>query len=279
MTDQPDPAEPAPRDLPFAVDLRRLHLAVGWIAFGLPVSLVAVSQLPTVCFHDSISQFYFSPVGGDILVGALSFIGLLLVGLYSFDAVGCAGARRWTWKDILAMRVAGIAALLVAFVPTTGTGCSRTGTEGARAFLTGTNDPSFDFWAVLLGRAEATGFPLDTVHYSAAGVMFLILAYVVLRVFTRVNSEAAERDGNRKGLRNACYLVLGRVILGVVAVLAVEMGLESVAPDLLGFWNRLNLTFVFEAAGLFAFGLAWMIKGRVLPVFEDAAARAQPRAA
>ncbi len=279
MTDQSAPAEPAPRDLPFTVDLRRIHLAVGWIAFGLPLSLIAVSQLPTVCFHDSISHFYFSPVGGDILVGALSFIGLLLVGLYSFDAVGCAGARRWTWKDILAIRVAGIAALLVAFVPTAGTGCARAEAEGARAFLTGTNGPSFDFWAVLLGREEATGLPIDTVHYGAAGVMFLILAYVVLRVFTRVNSEAAERDGNRKGLRNACYRVLGRVILGVVAVLGIKMAVGAVAPDFLRFWNRLNLTFVLEAAGLFAFGLAWMIKGRVLPVFEDAAARAQPRAA
>ena len=281
MTDQSDPAQPplAPRDLPFKVDLRRIHLAVGWIAFGLPLSLVAVAWLPTVCFHDSISHFYYSPVGGDILVGALGFIGLLLVCLYSFDAAGCEGARRWTRMDILLIRLAGIASLLVAFVPTTGTGCDRAETEGARAFLTGAEGPSFDFWAVLLGRSETTGFPLDAVHYGAAGVMFLILAYVVLRVFTRVNSEAARREGNRKSLRNGCYRVLGRMILGVVAVLGIKMIFGTVAPDVLGFWNRLNLTFVLEAAGLFAFGLAWMIKGRVLPVFEDAAARAQPRAA
>jgi hypothetical protein len=279
MTDQPDPAPPAPRDLPFTVDLRRVHLAVGWIAFGLPLSLLAVAWIPTVCPLDSISHFYFSPVGGDILVGALSFIGLLLVCLYSFDAAGCEGARRWTWRDILLIRLAGIAALLVAFVPTTGPGCERTGTEAARAFLTAAEGPSFDFWSVLLARPEPTGFPLDSVHYAAAGGMFLILAYVVLRVFTRVNSEAALRAGNRKGLRNACYRVLGRVILGVVAVLGIKMAVARVAPDMLGFWNALNLTFVLEAAGLFAFGLAWMIKGRFLPVFEDAAARAQPRAA
>jgi len=279
MTDQPDSVEPPQRDLPFMVDLRRIHLAVGWIAFGLPLSLVAVAWLPTVCFHNSISHFYFSPVGGDILVAALGFIGLLLLCLYSFDAAGCEGARRWTRVDVLLIRLAGIASLLVAFVPTAGTGCDRVAAEGARAFLTGATESSFDFWAVLLGRPESTGFPLDAVHYGAAGVMFLILAYVVLRVFTRINSEAAQRDGNRKDLRNACYRVLGRMILGVIAVLGVKMGIGAVAPDFLGFWNRLNLTFIFEAAGLFAFGLAWMIKGRVLPMFEDAAARAQPRAA
>ncbi|MFB9151399.1 hypothetical protein [Roseovarius ramblicola] len=278
MTDQTE-QDPAPRNLPFTVDLRRVHLAVGWIAFGLPLSLVAVAWLPTVCFQDSISHFYFSPVGGDILVGALSFIGLLLLCLYSFDAAGCEGARRWTRLDILLIRLAGIASLLVAFVPTTGTGCARTGAEGARVLLTGAEEPSFDFWAVLLGRTEATGLPLDAVHYGAAGGMFLILAYVVLRVFTRVNSTAAEMAGNRKALRNACYRVLGRMILSVVAVLAVKMAVGRVAPDFLGFWNRFNLTFVFEAAGLFAFGLAWMIKGRFLPIFEDAAARRQARAA
>ncbi|MDZ7709043.1 MAG: hypothetical protein U5K36_02285 [Roseovarius sp.] len=101
MTNQPDTtgAAPAPRDLPFRIDLRRIHLAVGWIAFGLPLSLIAVSWLPAVCFHDSISHFYFSPVGGDILVGALSFIGLLLLCLYSFDAAGlCAFGLAWMIK-------------------------------------------------------------------------------------------------------------------------------------------------------------------------------------
>jgi hypothetical protein len=279
MTDQPATPPDAPRDLPFTIDLRRVHLAVGWIAFGLPLSLVAVARLPSVCFHDSISHFYFSPVGGDILVGALSFIGLLLICLYSFDAAGGEGARRWTWLDILLIRLAGIAALVVAFVPASGNGCTRSGAEAARAFIDGSGAPSFDFWAVLLARPGPTGFPLDAVHYSAAGVMFLILAYVVLRVFTRVNSEAALRAGNRKGLRNGCYRVLGRVILGVVAVLGIKMIAATAAPDLLGFWDRFNLTFVLEAVGLAAFGLSWMIKGRFLPVFEDAAARSQPRAA
>ena len=281
MNDRPDTAEttPAPRDVPFVVDLRRIHLAVGWIAVGLPLSLLAVAWLPTVCFHDSISHFYYSPIGGDILVGALSFIGLLLLCLYSFKAAGCAGAQRWTWQDIALIRLAGLAALLVAFVPTSGLGCALAGAKAARVFLLDTDKTSVDFWAALLDRAEPTGFPLDAVHYGAAGVMFLILAYVVLRVFTRVNSDAAEMQGNRKTLRNGCYRVLGGAILAVVAVLGVKMAVGLFSPEFLNFWNGHNLTFVFEAAGLFAFGLAWMIKGRFLPIFEDAAARRQLRAA
>jgi hypothetical protein len=138
---------------------------------------------------------------------------------------------------------------------------------------------SFDFWSSLLNRATSPGFPLDLVHYGSAAAMFLILAYVVLSVFTRVNSQAAVQGGNRKALRNGCYRVLGRVILATVAILAFKLVVIGEESGFARFWDSYRLTFVFEATGLIAFGLAWMIKGRFLLVFEDAAARAQPRAA
>lgn len=297
MTDQPDPPAP-PGDLPFTIDLRRVHLTVGWIAFGLPLALLALTWLPQICFYASISHFYFSPLGGDLFVGLLSFIGLLLICLYSLEIPGCEGARAWTKFDVLAIRFAGLAALVVAFVPTRGSGCVFG--EGAvpRAFVAqadGAEDfpfqadppttvggsPSFDLWGTVLGLAQdrAPGL-LDAIHYAAAGVMFAILAYVVLRVFTRDNS-GAER-GDRKDLRNRCYRLSGRIILGAVAVLAVKSGLEalllsgSARESFLSVWNSLRLTFILEAAALIAFGFAWMVKGRFLPVFED---RLHPRAA
>ncbi|PKQ11150.1 MAG: hypothetical protein CVT70_15425 [Alphaproteobacteria bacterium HGW-Alphaproteobacteria-1] len=284
----------SPRDLPFRIDIKRVHLAVGWVAFGLPVSLLALGLLvPTICFYASISHFYFSPIGGDLFVGMLSFVGLLLLCLYSFDMAGCDGALGWRWYDVALIRIAGIAALLVAFVPTHGSGCVFKAGQVPRAFVgeaIGSEDfpfrpepldavsgaPSFDFWGVLLGLDRIRDSALDWVHNIAAGVMFLILAYVVLRVFTRVNSEDALREGNRKDLRNRCYRALGLVILGAVAVLALKTALFSEAETFLRIWNGLRLTFVFEALALAAFGLAWMIKGRFLPVFED---RLHPRAA
>lgn len=303
MPDTPPAPEPrpqtGPRDLPFTIDLERVHLAVGWVAFGLPLSLLALALLPQVCFYASISHFYFSPIGGDLFVGMLSFIGLLLLCLYSFDMTGRDGTLGWHWYDVALIRLAGIAALLVAFVPTRGSGCAFGGRAVPRAFVgaaEGSEDfpapttppdavagaPSLDFWGQLLGleRTRKAGL-LDAVHYAAAGVMFLILAYVVLRVFTRVNSGTALREGSRKDLRNRCYTVLGRMILAAVAVLAVKSGLGAILPDaasdsFLAVWNGFRLTFVFEALGLFAFGLAWMIKGRFLPLFEDAL---HPRAA
>lgn len=291
-----EPAPRAARDLPFAIDLRRVHLAVGWIAVALPLSLLALTFLPQVCFYGSISHFYFSPIGGDLFVGMLSFIGLLLLFLYSFRAPGHDGTLGWRWYDVVAIRLAGIAALVVAFVPTGGSGCSFGDGAVPRAFVRGAGDsenfpiaeppgemtpvtgtPSFDFPGTVFGAGSESW--LSVAHYAAAGAMFLILAYVVLVVFTRVNSDAARAPGNRKELRNRCYRGLGLVILAVVAVLAVKMLAIRDPSPLLRFWNTARLTFALEAVGLMAFGLAWMIKGRFLRVLEDKAAPRHARAA
>lgn len=291
-----EPSPPAPRDLPFAIDLRRVHLAVGWIAFGLPLALLGLTFLPQVCFYGSISHFYFSPVGGDLFVGMLSFIGLLLLFLYSFKAPGYDGALGWHWYDVLAIRLAGLAALVVAFVPASGSGCVFGDGTVPRAFVQGaagaedfpvaappgeetpvSGTPSFDFPQTVFAQGPDSW--LAAAHYIAAGVMFLILAYVVLVVFTRVNSDAALAPGNRKELRNRCYRGLGLVILAVVAVLFVKMLAVRDPSPVLKFWNTAHLTFAFEAMGLLAFGLAWMIKGRFLRAFEDRAAARQDRAA
>jgi hypothetical protein len=122
-------------------------------------------------------------------------------------------------------------------------------------------------------------------HFGAAGVMFLVLGYFSAYVFTRDNSTAARLAGNRKDRRNLWYRTLGRIIFAVVGVLAVKAALlEMILPLALTqsietFWDSLRLTFLFESLGLCAFGLSWMIKGRFIPAFEDAAARPQARAA
>ena len=45
------------------------------------------------------------------------------------------------------------------------------------------------------------------------------------------------------------------------------------------FWDSLRLTFVCESIALISFGFSWMIKGRFVYAFEDAAAMPQGRAA
>lgn len=297
MTDSNAPL-PDLRDLPFDIDLRRLNLGVGYVALGLPVSLGLVSILTNTCFNASISHYYFSRVGGDILVGALSFIGLLLMFFYSFRAPGREGCLGWHWYDVVLLKLAGAAAVIVAFVPTTGSGCTHSG-EVARVFLAnasgseGFHPPggtvegtiSYDFWASFAALGADVPTVLKMMHFGAAGVMFLVLGYFSAYVFTRENSTAARLAGNRKDRRNLWYRTLGRIIFAVVGVLAIKAALlEMILPlglaqSIETIWDSLRLTFLFESLGLCAFGLSWMIKGQFIAAFEDAASRPQPRAA
>jgi len=297
MTDTNDPL-PDLRDLPFDIDLRRLNLGVGYVALGLPVSLGLVSILTNTCFNASISHYYFSRIGGDILVGALSFIGLLLMFFYSFRAPGREGCLGWHWYDVALLKLAGVAAVIVAFVPTTGSGCAYTG-EVAAVFLTnasgsegfhppgGTVDGTitYDFWASFATIGPDVPTALQMMHFGAAGVMFLVLGYFSTFVFTRENTTTARLAGSRKDRRNRWYRMLGRIIFAVVGVLAVKAALlEMILPlafaqNIEALWDSLRLTFLFESLGLCAFGLSWMIKGRFLTAFEDAAALPQARAA
>lgn len=303
MTDIPkDP--PLLDDLPFIISLRRVNKGVGYVALFLPVWLILVTIFTETCFNASISHYYFGRIGGDLLVGSLSFIALLLAFFYSFPTDEVDGYRKHTKLDIWLAKIAGVSAFLIAFSPTTGSGCLYDGSEVARVFITGAtgsemfnNDVrdvagtiTYDFWASFqrFGSPENVPALLRSLHFGAAAVMFLILAYFSYFVFTRSNSTASQMPGNRKGRRNMWYRWLGIAIL--LAVLAI--GIKSAALEWLlsperaavveTFWNSLRLTFVFESVALCSFGLSWMIKGRFIKAFEDEAALvvvAQDRAA
>ena len=281
-------------DLPFIISLRRVNKGVGYVALFLPIWLILVTIFTETCFNASISHYYFSRIGGDLLVGSLSFIALLLAFFYSFPPDDVEGYRKHTKLDIWLAKIAGVSAFLIAFSPTTGSGCLYDGSEVARVFITGAtgsemfnNDVSdvagkitYDFWASFkrFGSPENVPVILRSVHFGAAAVMFLILAYFSYFVFTRTNSSTSLKSGNRKIRRNAWYRALGIAIL--LAVLAI--GVKSAAlqwflsPEramaLEAWWNSWRLTFVFEAIALGSFGLSWMIKGRFIAAFEDEAA-------
>ncbi|WP_306115725.1 MULTISPECIES: hypothetical protein [unclassified Roseovarius] len=291
-------------DLPFIISLRRVNKGVGYVALFLPVWLILVTIFTETCFNASISHYYFSRIGGDLLVGSLSFIALLLAFFYSFPTDEVDGYRKHTKLDIWLAKIAGVSAFLIAFSPTTGSGCLYDGTEVARVFITGatgsevfnndirdvTGTITYDFWASFgrFGSPDAVPLLLRSLHFGAAAVMFLILAYFSYFVFTRSNSSASQMPGSRKERRNIWYRYLGIAIL--LAVLAI--GVKSAALEWLlsperaeaveTWWNSLRLTFVFETIALCSFGLSWMIKGRFIKAFEDQAAlaaAAQARAA
>lgn len=288
-----------PSELPFKVDPRRVNATIGVIAFLLPIALAATALLSeATCFMSSISHFYYTAVGGDILVGALSVVGAVMILFYVYK--GSPGAEHPAHSRLNAQlaKLAGVFALGVAFAPTGGIGCRYGATpeeEVSRFFLTGTGvdgtgaitgTANADFW-VSLGLWDSPAevpFLFANAHYLSAAAMFALLAYFSLVVFTRVQTPAArdpaKPDGgltDTKWWRNALYYGFGGVIVAAMAALGVKMALvtwildPAAAAVFSARWDAARGTFWCEAAGLMAFGAAWAVKGRLFGLLEDRA--------
>ena len=191
--------------LPFRISLEAVNKGVGIVALGLPFALLVVSGLGNTCDGiDSISHYYYSRLGGDILVGALCLIGVLLAFFYKLPRAkggshalvdGYLGHRKC---DMIAARFAGLSAFGVALAPTGGKGCEDFAGQVTRVFLKETQgghlvqlpaEPvtgtaSFDFWSTL---GVDVGL-LTMIHYGSALLMFMVLAYFSLCVFPKPQS-------------------------------------------------------------------------------------------
>lgn len=98
---------------------------------------------------------------------------------------------------------------------------------------------------------------LPYVHYVAAALMFLVLAGLCLVFFRRARGK-----GPRQAIwRSWVYAACGITIVAVIAVLAVDHftggPISAVMP---------RLVFYGERTGLIAFGIAWLVASRTLPV-------------
>lgn len=247
---------------------RELHaLWIGIIAFTMP-ALLYYSNQTSECFRDTISHTYYTPFWGDVFVALTAFVGVSLL-FYK----GQSKAER-----LLAI-IAGIGAVIVAIVPTTGTGCETTYAT-SRVFLFSDTDK-------ILKDAFIPGEMYSTIHGVAAGVLFLMLTIFSVFVFTAIdktNNYQMKSDNRNKRIRNTVYRITGGVMLATLILLAMnkffgfpdcdifdpslgigESRLTCEKGDKLFsslIWDELNLTFYFEWAALASFGIAWFVKGR-----------------
>ena len=210
-------------------DQRRLAAFIGTAAMGMPAVLAIggtiLSRYDLGKFRQSLSGFYYEEVLlGDIFVGTLIFIGTAMF-IY----------RGWNPKVARLGSIGGVCAVLVALFPADGW------------FLVRGGDPIFEFWS-------------DRIHLFAAGALFAILAWFCFFVFTKVEEHQLDENGEvlpSKRQRDRLYRFCGTVI--VLAIAASSVGhivdVESA--------TRLRLTYWGETVGLVAFGISWMVQGRV----------------
>ncbi len=297
--------------LPFVTDAQQINKIIGYIALGLPFALGLTAWRTNSPFMYSISHFYYTRIGGDLLVGALGVIGVALLLFYRYQPTNGSEPPAHSWWNARWANLAGACALGVAFFPTGDWGVQYPVPDAksdltSRFFLTETQASgsiydentvvdgtvTHDFWLSFEGWDKVNDVPwvIYNSHYLSAAGMFLILGYFAFFVFTRAQDEKARIAGQEtftdvKKLRNLIYRISGIVVFGSVLGLAVKMGVvnwvhkgdKAAQTAFLEPWNELHLTFYLESLALIAFGIAWMVKGRFISWLNDA--DAQPTSA
>lgn len=101
------------------------------------------------------------------------------------------------------------------------------------------------------------------VHYIAAAVLFLILAYFcyVFWNMTRTSDRPIERR------RSPIYAACGIIMLACIVVIAIATWFFGETA------NDLRLTFWGEWIALWAFGTAWVVAGKSLPFLSEPSER------
>ena len=120
----------------------------------------------------------------------------------------------------------------------------------------------------LTAHLDVTSPFWDNFHYIAAADLFAILFYFTLFVFPRVQIEQDVINGQigpHKRRRNRIYLGCAMCITLAMAAIGGATVSEWYLGSLVPWWEGYRLTFVFEAIGVMAFGLAWLVKGRFVP--------------
>lgn len=99
---------------------------------------------------------------------------------------------------------------------------------------------------------------LGAAHLTSAALLFLILAYFSLCLFTKTDKEKTPTA--RKLRRNQIYRVCGFTILAAILLI----GVHAILPALKERLETLNPVFWLESLAIVSFGVSWLVKGEAI---------------
>lgn len=213
---------------PNIITYRRIRKAIGVLGMALPILLILLSCFPffKTEYQDSISHYYHTNLR-EIFTGILCSVGLFL---FLYEGTRNSNLLK---NDKVLTNIAGFMAIGVAFFPTNIEDCSQK-------------------VKTLIPLCENNAW-IGYVHYGCAAILFFIFGLISINIFT-IGQDA--ESGIDKSIvdENNIYKSCGYVIFASMA--------------LSYFCGRYNCfkysTLIFETIMLFAFGIAWLIKGRAL---------------
>lgn len=209
--------------------------SLGYLGLFLPASLLVHAALSGARLEASISDFYYTAMGG-VLVGTLVAIGLFLVSYQGYAPLpGERLSDRWL------ARIAGLSALGVALLPV-----HRDGYPVCTV-------PPDTCW--IFGASRHPEF----LHFASAVVFFGCMAAFSLFQFTRGDRDDAGRP--RWTARCTLFILCGTVIVAVMVamlpyVFADPADRARMAANHYLFWA--------ESIGVVAFAVSWLAKGRAI---------------
>ena len=206
----------------------RLRKCIGFLGIFLPTIIWL--------FHDqllaSISHYYYTN-------GSVFFIGILFsFALILLSYKGHKPKKDEFFSDNILTNLAGLFALATVIIPTS---CCNSGDETLKCIE--------DY---LFGHQD--GF-FNTIHLICAGLFIFILGWMCIFKFTK--STRPERKKYNK-----LYKVCGYIVWTCVALIAFLFAIDK--------WTQLDLdtlipgyTFILESIALYAFAIAWLVKGHL----------------
>jgi hypothetical protein len=214
----------------------RVRTALGMLGMGLPLVLILGGLFDAHHLEPSISDFYHTTYR-DIFVGTLCAIGVFLICYRGY------GRRSGDMiSDDWLGTIAGVSAFGVALFPN----------ESPTAQIATMTQK-------MVGIGTSPMF-----HYGSALIFFTCLAVFCLNKFTRTAKPA------RRRIYRFCGWVIVASLVGIAVASAVKI-LGSGAPRaaVLSY----NMVFWFEAIGIWAFGLSWLVKGKADMALVNSARR------
>lgn len=211
------------------ISFLQLRRAIGWCGIALPIFLfgVFVFLYPHCSLPPSISHFYYTGLG-TYFTGTLFAVAIFLFH-YRMPAN----------IDRIAAQVAAVAALVVACCPT---------------------NPYCNSCITCIQIEWIPHRIVTKLHYGAALVFFLVLAFFCLFLFTKTHARFPATA--EKIIRNRIYKICGYTILVCICLLALQEWPAFVRRIPAIKWPF--STFILESIALEAFGISWLIKGETL---------------
>jgi hypothetical protein len=250
-----------PKDEPQVLSYLAVRRFLGMLGLSLPLLLILYALLRGA-MQTSISGFYHTHMG-DVLVGILCAIGTFLVAYQGYPRKpGERLSDRWV------STIAGIAAIGVALFPTTAPegACP----PGERFSVQSEDEALLEYLCSVQGLIEYPAW----LHVTSAAVFFGCLAIFCLFLFPkghrhpdgRIDWTTAE---NRAYLVSGIALVASIVALVFYGLQAWREGSVSEALDAY-YW-----VFFWEAVGVIAFAISWLIKGDTIQGLRSLLGRAK----